>query len=134
LYELCIYLAGKCGDLYRQTYASEAKSKKFVAPTRLHGNAILLAGEGPPLAQRRVCRRWTRRLALSARDRQNEVFLARCCDASMTPKRCRREGQCIGIKMHNLQVLEQLFTFCLYWCIIIDAGANFETGDWWNYP
>lgn len=48
LYELCVYLAGKCGDMYRKicwTFAQETKSNQFIALTRLHGNAILIAGE-----------------------------------------------------------------------------------------
>jgi len=48
LYELSLYLAGQCGDLYQKTFrefAGDKESKKFVALGRLHGVAILIAGE-----------------------------------------------------------------------------------------
>src|SRR5258705_5890707 len=48
LYELSLYLAGQCGDLYQKTFrefAGDRESKKFVALGRLHGVAILIAGE-----------------------------------------------------------------------------------------
>jgi len=49
LYELSLYMACKAGDLYRKTFklhhSAEEKSKQFVALSRLHGNAILIAGE-----------------------------------------------------------------------------------------
>jgi Family of unknown function (DUF5677) len=48
LYELSLYLAGKSGDLYQKAFrefAGDQESKKFVALGRLHGIAILIAGE-----------------------------------------------------------------------------------------
>ncbi len=48
VYELCLYLAQNCGDLFNRSifpFAVEKKRPRFEAIVRLHGNAALIAGE-----------------------------------------------------------------------------------------